>query len=267
MLTPDLNSQFSLLKAVLSANVSKIHPEILMKHLLFFFFVLLSLIPMNAQSPIAQPELVYLVRQPVKASPKAPLLLLLHGVGSNEQDLFSFANQLPPEFMVVAARAPYTISPGSYAWYAVDFSTGKPIIQPEQAEASRLTIIRFIEQLCMYYPVDRSRVFLGGFSQGAIMSYSVGLTHPELLRGIAAMSGRMLDEVKPQLASDEQLKHLNVFISHGSQDQVLPMQQAHAAIQFLKQHHISPEFHSYPAAHSITPENLRDLIQWLERLR
>ena len=79
-------------------------------------------------------RLHYLMRGPKVASAKPPLLLLLHGVGSNEADLFSFADQLPDEYLVVSARAPITLGPESYAWYQVDFSTGTPIFNAQQAE-------------------------------------------------------------------------------------------------------------------------------------
>ena len=143
----------------------------------------------------------YLVRESRIKTGKAPLLLLLHGVGSNETDLFSFANQLPDQFLVVSARGPYTLEAGRYAWYQVDFSTGKPVIQIEQEERSRRMILQFIEELKERHHIDESAVYLCGFSQGAIMSYSAGLTAPELFKGIAAMSGRLPEEVKHEIAS------------------------------------------------------------------
>ena len=76
----------------------------------------------------------YLVREPKIKSGKPPVVILLHGIGSNEQDLFSFADQLPDNYLVVSARAPYAIGKDSYAWYQADFSTDKPVIDAEQAE-------------------------------------------------------------------------------------------------------------------------------------
>ena len=173
----------------------------------------------NQESP-----LYYLIREPKIQTDHPPLILLLHGVGSNEEDLFSFAGQLPDKFLVVSARAPLSVGKDSYAWYQVDFSKGKPIFNQEQEEASKKIIIQFISFLKKRYVFDDQRVYLCGFSQGAIMSYAVGLTNPELIQGIAAMSGRILDEVKPLTASNEKLKHLNIFISHGANDGVLTIQ-------------------------------------------
>ena len=67
----------------------------------------------------------YQIREPKIKLDKNPLLLLLHGYGSNEADLFSFADELPEEYYVVSARAPYDLQYGSYAWYAINFDANQ----------------------------------------------------------------------------------------------------------------------------------------------
>lgn len=209
-------------------------------------------------------NLKYLVREPKTASENPPLLLLLHGVGSNEEDLFSFADQLPGEYLVVSARAPVTLGPSSFGWYQVDFSTGKPVFNTEQEKQSRATLISFIEELVRTRQVDPERVLLCGFSQGAIMSYSVALTRPDLVSGFAAMSGRLLEEVKPLVKSSPQLARLRVFISHGTQDNVLPVSGANEAKAYLTSLGITPEMKTYTAGHTINPTMLADLVFWLK---
>ena len=66
-------------------------------------------------------SLEYKIREPKIKLDKNPLLLLLHGYGSNEEDLFSFATELPDEYYIISARAPYDMQYGSYAWYAINF--------------------------------------------------------------------------------------------------------------------------------------------------
>ena len=205
----------------------------------------------------------YLVREPKLKKDRAPLLLLLHGVGSNEKDLFSFANQLPDQFLVVSARGPYTLEAGRYAWYQVDFSTGKPVIQIEQEERSRRMILQFIEELKERHHIDESAVYLCGFSQGAIMSYSAGLTAPELFKGIAAMSGRLPEEVKHKIASPVELQHLRVFFSHGIEDRMLNIDYARSCAIYLKSLGIQPAYKEYHEGHGINREMLADLLAWL----
>ncbi len=209
-------------------------------------------------------NLHYLVRPAKIKSEKPPLLILLHGVGSNEEDLFSFADELPGNFLIISARAPITMSPGSYAWYQIDYSTGKTIHNTEQEEKSRTAIIQFILDLRNEFSFDEKQVYLCGFSQGAIMSYSVGLTRPDLVHGIAIMSGRLLDNIKPQISNKESLKHLRVFISHGTKDQVLEIQYARIASTYLKTLNISPTYKEYAEGHGINEEMLFDLNKWLK---
>jgi phospholipase/carboxylesterase len=211
----------------------------------------------------SEPLLHYLVRAPKTAGSKPPLIILLHGIGTDEHDLFSLAEQLPGNFLVISARGPYTISAGSYAWYQADFSKGNPIINKEQAEKSRNVIIQFIGQLKEKHDFDENQVYLCGFSQGAIMAYSVGLTRPDKIKGIAALSGRILDEVKPMITSDNKLQHLQVFIGHGTTDKVLDIHYAHDAYALLKQKGIKPTYKEYNEGHGINNEELADLKEWL----
>ncbi|MES2141047.1 MAG: esterase [Bacteroidota bacterium] len=219
---------------------------------------------MNTQSNIVNASVLkYLVRQPQIQTAKPPVLILLHGVGSNEQDLFSFADQLPAKYLVVSARAPITLAEGSYAWYQVDFSTGKPLINSEQEEKSRNIIIQFITDLKKDFSFDEKQVYLGGFSQGAIMAYSVGLTRPDLIHGIVVLSGRLLEEVKPLIASKEKLGQLKVFISHGTNDQMLGIHYARESATYLKALNINTSYKEYAEGHGINNAMLSDMVNWL----
>lgn len=208
-------------------------------------------------------RLQHLVRHPTVPSEHAPLLLLLHGVGSNERDLFSFADQLPGEYLVISARAPHTLGPDRYGWYAIDFTTGQPVYDTQQAEESRLLLIDLLGELATTYTFDAQRVYLCGFSQGGIMAYSVGLTRPDLVAGIAPLSARLLEEVKPRVSSTPALQRMRVFIGHGTQDPVLPVHHSAEADAFLRSLGLAPVLKTYPAPHTITDEELTDLIRWL----
>lgn len=208
-------------------------------------------------------SLHYLVREPIIKSAETPVIILLHGVGSNEQDLFSLANRLPDNFLVISARAPIRLGENSFAWYQVDFSTGKPVFNVEQQENSRAILIKFIDQIKKQYALN-GKVYLGGFSQGAIMSYSVGLTRPDLVNGIAVMSGRLLEEIKPLVAANNKLQALRIFISHGTKDPVLDIQYARSSVAYLKTLNINPTYKEYSAAHTINNDMFIDLVKWLK---
>lgn len=220
---------------------------------------------MNLKAKASDTSLVlhYLVKEPLVKTDKTPLLILLHGVGSDEQDLFSLANQLPDDFLVISARAPISLGKNSFAWYQVDFSTGKPVFNVEQQENSRAILIKFIDQIREKYAVS-GKIYLGGFSQGAIMSYSVGLTRPDLVNGIAVMSGRLLEETKPIVAAKDKLQALKVFISHGTNDPILNIQYARTSVAYLKTLNINPTYKEYQEAHMINNDMLIDLAKWLK---
>ena len=212
----------------------------------------------------AEGSLNYLVREAKNGTINPPLLMLMHGVGSNEQDMFAFAEHLPDNFLIVSARGPLTLRPNSFAWFQVDFSTGFDVINYEQAENSRKNIIQFIESLKTSHSFDERKIYLGGFSQGGIMSYSVGLTRPDLIKGIVVMSGRLLKEVRPLIASMEKVASLEVFISHGISDNVLNIEYAREAHAYLKTLGLVPTYKEYDARHSISNEMFQDLIHWLK---
>ena len=207
--------------------------------------------------------LVHLVRQPIIEAGTPPLLLLLHGIGSNEHDLYGLAPFLDKRFLIISVRAPNTLGPGSYAWFEADFTPQGPVINPEQAEASRITLITFLQEAVTSYGADPEQVYLMGFSQGAIMSASVALTHPELVAAVVLMSGRILPEIQPLIASHEELNGLPFLVVHGTADMVLPVSHGRASRQLLSSLPVELTYHEYPMGHEVGQESLYDVTTWL----
>jgi phospholipase/carboxylesterase len=204
----------------------------------------------------------YLIHEPKFKSGKKKAIILLHGVGSNENDLFGFADQLPEDFFVISPRGPLTIGANRYAWYNVDFSTGKPIFNAEQEALSRKVIEKFVQQIKQKYEVDE--LFLGGFSQGGIMSYTIGLTNPKEVKGILSLSGRLLVEIRPSIIENDDLHQLKVFVAHGIQDNTLSIQYARDAKSFLENLHVHLSYHEYDMGHQINERVIHDMNVWLK---
>jgi phospholipase/carboxylesterase len=201
------------------------------------------------------------------AGEKPPLLILLHGVGSNEEDLFSLVPYLDERFRIVSARAPHRLGPGQFGWYHVVFRPNGIDRDVGEAERSREQIATFIGEAAQAYGADPRRVYLMGFSQGAIMSVAVMLTHPELLAGVVAMSGMLPHEVLPRQASPERLKDFPVMVVHGTFDDVLPIQEGRALQKHLAGLPVKLDYREYSMAHQISDESLDDVCGWLiERL-
>jgi phospholipase/carboxylesterase len=209
-------------------------------------------------------SLEFLIKEPKIIRDKNPLLLLIHGYGSNEKDLFSFANELPETYYIISVRAPFDLQYGSYAWYAINFDTDQNKFSDlNQAKISRDLIVRFIDELIQNYPIDSDEISLVGFSQGSILSYAIGLSYPEKIKKIIAFSGYLnLDMVLP--GSDQRnFKNLLVFSSHGTQDQVIPVDWARKTKPLLDQMGISNTYLEYPIGHGISPQNFFDFKKWL----
>lgn len=213
-------------------------------------------------------SLQYLIREPKIKADKNPLILLLHGYGSNEQDLLSFASELPEDYYVISARAPYDLQYGSYAWYAINFDADEnKFSDHNQAVKSRDLIAEFIDELIKKYPIDSEQVTLLGFSQGTILSYAVALSYPEKVQRVVALSGYLNEAIIKANYKSNDFSKLKMFVSHGSSDQVVPLHWANKAPGILDSLNIPNVYHEYPVGHGVAPQNFTDLKSWLQNTK
>ncbi|SHG16002.1 phospholipase/carboxylesterase [Flavobacterium segetis] len=209
-------------------------------------------------------SLAYKIREPKVVLNKNPLLLLLHGYGSNEADLFSFAEELPETYYIISARAPYDMQYGSYAWYAINFDADQnKFSDNEQAKTSRDLIAKFINELVQKYPINANDVSLIGFSQGSILSYAVALSYPEKVQRVVAMSGYLNLDIVADDYLKNTLSNLKIFASHGTVDQVIPIAWARKTPAILENLGIAVTYKEYPIGHGVAPQNFYDLKNWL----
>ena len=207
----------------------------------------------------------YIKRAPKTPSENPPLLILLHGYGSNEQDLFSFASELPDEFLIISAQAPYTLGFESYAWYAINFDqiNGK-FSDLEQAKTSIDKIATFIDEIKTTHKTNNNKTFLLGFSQGAILSYSLSFFYPNKVNYVIALSGYINKELLPKRIENNIIK-TKYYCSHGTVDQVLPVEWARNSKPFLDNLVLENEYSEYPVGHGIAPQNFVDFKKWIDK--
>jgi phospholipase/carboxylesterase len=207
--------------------------------------------------------LTHLVHRPAQGDTAPPLLLLLHGIGSNEEDLIGLAPYLDQRFLIVSARAPNPYGWGGYAWFEIEWLPDRIEIDREQAAASRELIVAFIGEAIAAYGADPARVYLLGFSQGAMMSAWVALSQPNLVAGTVLMSGRIPEEVRDRIATPEQLAGKPFLVVHGTRDQTLPIANGRASRDLLQGLPVDLTYREYPMAHEVSAESLADVAAWL----
>lgn len=189
----------------------------------------------------------------------APLLVMLHGYSSNEADLFSFASLIPSDYHVVSLQAPLSLGIG-YAWFPIHFEENmERWTSPQEAQKAIEYVNSFLTYYTEKYDVNNSNITLLGFSQGAMLSYSVGLTNINV-SAIAALSGYL----DPRVVSFVNVKKA-IYVSHGIQDMVVPYAWAEQSVSVLKKNGYQPTFLSYQQGHGVNQDNLTSLIQWLQR--
>ncbi len=210
-------------------------------------------------------SLEHLIRPSSLKEGKPPVLFMFHGYGSNEEDLFSFAPELPENLCVISVRAPYPMEPFGYAWYAINFDAqqGK-WSDDEQAKVSRDKIIAFIDEACTTYNLDTNHISLLGFSQGTILSYAVALSYPEKIKNVIALSGYINKNILVEGYSEKNRKNLQIYASHGQVDQVIPPEWAQKAPAFLTKLGIANTYEEFPVGHGVSPQNFRSFSRWLQ---
>jgi len=209
-------------------------------------------------------SLQHIIRKPKVESSKAPVLILLHGYGSNENDLFSFADELPEELFIISAKAPYHMQPNGNAWYAIHWDNNDGKFSDDlQAITSRETIRDFIDEIIKEYPIDPNNINLLGFSQGSILSYAVALSYPEKIKNVIALSGYVNEAIIKEGFEKNDFSNLDFYCSHGSADQVIPVDWARKTKPFLDKLGIENSYSEFPVGHGVAPQNFFELKDWL----
>lgn len=210
-------------------------------------------------------SLYHIIRTAKTKNKKPAVLFMLHGYGSNEEDLFSFASELPEEICIISIRAPYRMQPYGNAWYAINFDEeqGK-WNNEEEAALSRDKIVKFIDEACDTYHLDKDNITLLGFSQGTILSYAVALSYPEKIKNVIALSGYINENIIVDETNKKKYDKLSIYASHGSVDQVIPVSWAQNAKPIMETLGIKYVYEEFPVGHGVAPQNFYSFKRWLE---
>lgn len=210
--------------------------------------------------PAVEAPLIHLAVTPgVRADDGLPPgLLLLHGRGADERDLLGLVPALDQRLLVVSARAPMLLG-GGYQWYDLG-----EVGAPESATFQRSLdlLAAFIPAVVTGFGIDPNRLFLLGFSQGAMISGSIAHTRPDLASGAILLSGYLPLSSGLPIAEDG-LAGFPVFVGHGVDDPVIPVSFGRQASDYLTRIAANLTYREYPIEHRISEPELDDIAAWL----
>ncbi|MGU3373715.1 alpha/beta hydrolase [Chryseobacterium sp. M5A1_1a] len=211
-------------------------------------------------------NLDYLVREPENITSTTPILFMLHGYGSNEQDLFSFRETLPNDWIIVSFRAPRDTQFEGYSWFDINFNEPENFMDVPQAKESLNSVLESILKVINHYALTESNVHLCGFSQGGILCYALALKYPELFTKIACMSSYPEEKILDGIVKDKKkLEKLRFFISHGTDDAVIPLEWGRKAADLLYDLSCYFTFREYMSGHGVNQKNYMDLMEFFSK--
>ena len=197
--------------------------------------------------------------RPADGDPEGALVLF-HGRGTDENDLFPLIDALDPDrrLLGVTARGPLSLPPGGWHWYVIR-QIGFP--DPETFDATYALAGGWLDDLLAEHGIPPERAILGGFSQGAVMTYALGLGKDRPRpAGLIALSGFI-----PQVEGFElgDVTGLPVAIGHGTNDPVIGVEFGNAARDRLTSAGADVTYRESPMAHTIDPDFLQELRGWV----
>lgn len=203
---------------------------------------------------------IYSAPEDVEQGKLYPAVFLMHGMGSNEHDLPGLLDEIKDQCFIFSLQGPIVQQPG-YAFFTIE-EFGKP--HRHVFDQVIVHIMSFIQEAITEYPIDAEKIFLMGFSQGAILSKSLAFAMgKEKLAGIVALSGYIPEFVKTEYKKHS-IEGLPVFISHGTYDMVLPYQWGEASRDFFAEQGADVTFQSFEDGHGVTPDIQQGLITFLK---
>ena len=164
---------------------------------------------------------IFKYTEPKTTDKKMPALFLLHGIGSNEEDLLPLVKSFEETHHIFSLRGPMVINPGEYAYFTIA-AFDKPV--RDGFDKALTSIQSFIYEAIEEYDLDPNDITLLGFSQGTLLAQSLALTMGNAINKVVALSGYIPCFVKEEEYSKRPVDHLNIFISHGVYDEITPLQ-------------------------------------------
>lgn len=206
-------------------------------------------------------DFIYKVSEPTNKNKESyPAIFLMHGMGSNENDLPSIVKEMEKDYYIFSLRGPISQGPG-FAFFTIE-RIGKP--HPDPYYRILNDIQNFIEEATNHYPLDKQKMYLLGFSQGAIISQSLAALLGNKLAGIVSLGGYLPDLVLEE-KKDVTMEGLRVFLAHGIQDNIIPFVWSEKSKDYFES--VGAEVHYYPytGGHFVTPQLVEQIEEYFRK--
>jgi phospholipase/carboxylesterase len=211
------------------------------------------------------------VRASQSASPR--LLVLIHGWTGDENSMWVFTRNLSTDYWMMAPRAPHAGDPSGFSWRPPEMQTlrhsfasqggafGRPGFESLEPAAGEL--MRLIDEYSASVKLDAKSFDLMGFSQGAAMVNVIGMLHPQRVRKMAVLAGFVPSDMET-IVQQKPLAGKNIFMAHGTQDQMVPVERARASVEMLEKAGAQVTYCEDEVGHKLGATCMRALENYLK---
>ena len=202
-------------------------------------------------------NLSFISSSPEDDSLSLGVIFLLHGFGANMRDLVDIAPMInQKDFIYIFPNAPFEINSGfnqkAYSWF--DFDNLNEIKESEKI------LENTIEESLGLFNIDKDKIYLGGFSQGGMMTMHADIIHQNLFSGLLILSSTIISQI--DLNIDLSINP-RVFLAHGVNDSIISIKQGQETHRKLISKGLNVEYHEYEMGHQIIEKEIIDIKSWL----
>jgi phospholipase/carboxylesterase len=189
------------------------------------------------------------------------LLVMIHGWTGDENSMWVFTRGLSPDYWIIAPRAPHAAEPSGYSWRPLQPGAwGMPTLETLLPAAEGL--IRFIDEYTASVKLEASTFDVMGFSQGGAMVNVLGMLFPQRIRKMGVLAGFVPSGLDEYIAK-KSLAGKNVFVAHGTKDEMVTVERARASMQLLEQAGADMTYCEDEVGHKLSAGCLRALEVYL----
>ena len=196
----------------------------------------------------------------VHNSGSVPALIFLHGRGTDEDDLLGLSEYIDPRLFIASVRAPYKFPSGGYTWFHLD-ETGK--IDIDQLVSSSDCFLHWLDDFQQHFSIDPHRIFLFGFSMGAMMSLTLALSSPHRFKGVIAHSGFLPEHERLSYRWSD-LRSLSFYLAHGIYDPIVSIELGRQTYHKLLQADANVLLKEHSIPHTIDENSMTNIAHWIQ---